>query len=189
MPGRCRALALATPRGQLADCNGQWPMVLSSKARSHTKDPGEVHRSLCDRFRNNKLKTEQSIMGFCKELPDTINHFKVHFVDLADKLTNNVDDLHGSTSDVPTYSQVEPLAKDVYPGEVHQLLLRGIKIYASCIPEIHMAMDSNPSQSHLTRLCLSSGFRSFEDQLALFNIITASSQMSYWQEMTIHIPM
>jgi hypothetical protein len=38
-------------------------------------------------------------------------------------------------------------------------------------------------------LCLSSGFRSSKDELALFNIITASSQMSYWQEMTINIPM
>jgi hypothetical protein len=164
-------------------------MVLSSKARSHCKTPGEVHRSLCDRVRNDKLKTEQSIIKFCKERPDTIKDFTAHFVDLSDKLTGNADELHRSTSDAPAHSHLEPLAKDVYPDEVHQLLIEGMKTYASCIAKNHMAMDSNPSEWHLTRLCLSSGFRSYKDHLALFNIITTSSQMSYWQEMTINIPM
>jgi hypothetical protein len=146
-----------------------------------------VYETLCNRFQNGRAKIEQSITKFCKQRPTavTITHFQDRFAELAEKLTGNADD-YGSTIDANTYSHIEPLARDVYPDEVHQLLLDGIKRYSSCEQEKHMG--SNPSKLHVTRLCLSSGYRA-KDQLALFNIITALSQMSYWQEMAINVPM
>jgi hypothetical protein len=165
-------------------------MVSSSKAFSHRKEsPGEVYRNLRDSFEKNQVKTQQSIDKFCKARPSNIKRFEDDFVDLANKLSKNVDHLDGPTIDSNAYSHIEPLARNVYPDEVHQLLLRGIERYSSCEMEAHKDAGSNPSELHITRLCLSSGFRSSEDQLALFDIITASSQMSYWQEMTINIPM
>jgi len=165
-------------------------MVSSSKAFSPRKEsPSEVYKNLCDNFQKDRVKTEQSIIKFCKEQPSTIKRFQDPFFDLANKLSENVDDLHGSTTDSNAYSHIEPLARDVYPNEVHQLLLDGIKRNSSCEKEAHMDAGSDPSKLHITRLCLSSGFRSSKDQSALFNIITASSQMSYWQEMAINIPM
>jgi hypothetical protein len=165
-------------------------MVSSSKASSHRKEsPNEVYRNLRDRFQNDQVKTQQSIIKFCRTRPSTIKRFEEHFVDLANKLSKNVDDLYGSTIDSNAYSHIEPLVRDVYPDKVHQLLLDGIKRYSSCEKEAHEDAGPNPSKLHITRLCLSSGFRSSKDQLALFDIIMASSQMSYWQEMTINIPM
>ncbi|KAH8707478.1 S8 family peptidase [Phaeosphaeriaceae sp. PMI808] len=168
-----------------------WPGVSTSKTRCHCKkDPREVYETLCNRFQNDRAKIEQSITKFCKQRPTTITitHFQDRFAELAEKLTRNADDLHGSTVDANTYSHIEPLARDVYPDEVHQLLLDGIKRYSSCEQEKHTGSGSNPSKLHVTRLCLSSGYRAPKDQLALFNIITALSQMLYWQEMTIDVP-
>ncbi|KNG45787.1 S8 family Peptidase [Stemphylium lycopersici] len=166
-----------------------WPMVSSSKAFSQRKEsPEEVYRDLCDRFQKDQVKTQQSIIKFCKARPSKIKPFEDYFVDLSNKLSKNVDDLHGSANDSNAYSHIAPLARDVYPDEVHQLLLDGIRRYSSCVNEVHKDTSSNPSELHITRLCLSSGFRSSKDQLALFDVITASSQMSYWQEMTINIP-
>jgi hypothetical protein len=148
-----------------------------------------VYRNLRDRFQKEQVKTQHSIVKFCKARPSTIKRFEDHFVDLANKLSKNVDDLHDPTVDSNAYSHIESLARDVYPDEVHQLLLDGIRKYSSCVKEAHKDASTDPSALHITRLCLSSGFRSSKDQLALFDIIMASSQMSYWQEMAINVPM
>ncbi|EUC41826.1 hypothetical protein COCMIDRAFT_40035 [Bipolaris oryzae ATCC 44560] len=135
-----------------------------------------------------QVKTQQSIIKFCKARPSTIKPFQDHFINLANKLSKNDDDFDGSNIDSNPFGHIEPPAKDVYPGEVHQLLLDRIEKYSSCGKKIHKDAGSNPSKLHITRLCLSSGFRFSKDQLALFDIITALSQMSSWQEMTINIP-
>ena len=134
---------------------------------------------------------QQSITKFCKERPDTIKPFQSRFIKLSDKLTKNAQELQGTTTDIGAYSHLRPLARDVYPDEVHKLLLDGVKSHASCVQEFHVTpvlKDLIENDWHLTRLCLNSGFRS-ESGLALFNIITATSKMTYWQEMAVSVPM
>lgn len=68
----------------------------------------------------------------------------------------NAQELQGTTTDIGAYSHLRPLARDVYPDEVHKLLLDGVKSHASCVQEYHMTpvlKDSTENDWHLTRLC------------------------------------
>lgn len=125
----------------------------------------------------------QSIQEFCKAKPDTIMTFRSRFIVLSDELAQT---LQGMGTDIAAYSHLKPLAKDVYPDKVNKLLLDGVRSSASCVPKYHGTPTEN--DMHLTRLCLNSGFR-LENQLALFNIVTATSKMAYWQELAISVPM
>lgn len=143
-------------------------------------------------FKTGKPKDPaQSIAMFCKERPDVIKPFQERFTELSDKLTRNAQELQGSSNDIAAISHLKPLARDVYPDEVNKLLLAGVKSNASCVKNNHVTPahdDSTGTDWHLTWLCLNSGFRS-KDQLALFDIITATSEMAYWQEIAISVPM
>jgi hypothetical protein len=155
--------------------------------------PQELRDVLVQLFKTGKLKdhVQQSITKFCKERPNTIEPFQSRFIKLSDKLMKNAQELRGTTTDIGVYSHLRPLARDVYPDEVHKLLLHGVKSHASCVQKYHVTpvlKDSTENEWHLTRLCLNSGFRS-KNQLANFNIITATSKMTYWQEMAISVPM
>lgn len=138
-------------------------------------------------FKTQKSKDrEQSIEAFCKAKPDIIRPFQSRFIVLSDELTKNAQALQGTGTDIAAYSHLKPLAKDVYPDRVNRLLLNGVRSSASCVSKYHGTPTEN--DMHLTRLCLNSGFR-LENQLALFNIITATSKMAYWQELAISVPM
>lgn len=154
------------------------------------KSPQELRDILVQLFKTEKLKikAQQSITKFCKERPDTIEPFQSRFVKLSDKLMKNAQELQGTSTDSGAYSHLKPLARDVYPDKVHKLLLDAVKSHASCVQEFHVTPKDSTENWHLTRLCLNSGFRS-ENELALFNIITATSEMTYWQEMGISVPM
>ena len=141
---------------------------------------------LSQMFKTEKSKYHvQSIEKFCQEKPDTIKLIQSRFILLSDELTKNAQTLQGTSIDTAAYSHLRPLAKDVYPDEVNKLLLHGVRSSASCMPEYHRTPIEN--DMHHTRLCLNSGFR-FKDQLALFNVITATSKMTYWQELAISVP-
>jgi hypothetical protein len=157
------------------------------------KSSQELRDVLFQLFTTEKLKNQaaQSIIKFCKEPPDTIKPFQSRFIKLSDKLTKNDEELQGTTNDIGSYSHLKPLARDVYPNEVHKLLLDGVKNHASCVQGYHIEPALNniaQNDWHPTRLCLNSGFRS-KNQLALFNIITATPKMTYWQEIAINIPL
>lgn len=94
--------------------------------------------------------------------------------------------LQGKETEIAAYSQFRPLAENVYPDEVNKLLFDGVTTSASCVQKCHGTSLDN--DMHLTKLCLNSGFR-WENQGALFNIITAASKMEYWQELAISVPM
>ena len=151
------------------------------------KSPQELRDLLGQIFKIQKSKDRvQSIEKFCKAKPDTIKPFRSRFIVLSDELTKNAQALQGTGTDIAAYSHLKPLAKDVYPDKVNKLLLDGVRSSASCVPKYHGTPIEN--DMHLTRLCLNSGFR-LENQLALFNIITAISKMAYWQELAISVPM
>ena len=143
-------------------------------------------------FKTGKPKDPaQSIAMFCKERPDAIKPFQERFVELSDKLMRNAQELQGPSTDIAAISHLRPLAKDVYPDEVIRLLLAGVKSNASCVKNNHVTPvldDSTENNWHLTWLCLNSGYRS-KDHFALFNVVTATSEMAYWQEMGISVPM
>lgn len=146
-----------------------------------------MHNLLVQMFKTEKSKDrEQSIEAFCKAKPDTIRPFQSRFIVLSDELTKNAQALQGTGTDIAAYSHLKPLAKDVYPDKVNKLLLNGVRSSASCVSNYHGTPTEN--DMHLTRLCLNSGFR-LENQLALFNIVTATSKMAYWQELAISVPM
>jgi hypothetical protein len=138
-------------------------------------------------FQTEKLKDRmQSIEKFCKEKPDTVKPFQSRFIVLSDGLTKNSEALHSTGTDMAAYSHLRPLAKDVYSEEVNKLLLDGVRSSASCVQKYH-GMPTEDDM-HLTMLCLNSSFR-FTNQLACFNIISATSKMAYWQELAISVPL
>lgn len=163
-------------------------MLSTPGRRDHLrKSPQELRDLLGRKFKTQKSKDSvPSIEKFCKAKPDTIRAFELRFIVLSEELEKNTQPLQGTGTDIAFYSHLKPLAKYVYPDKVNELLLDGVRSTASCVPEYHGTPTEN--DMHLTRLCLNSGFR-LENQLALFNIITATSEMAYWQELAISVPM
>lgn len=166
-------------------------MLLTPRYHPHTTEsPQELHGLLTQMFKTKSSKDhEQSIQKFCKERPNTIKPFQSRFITLSDELIKNTKALQNTGSDIAAYDHLRPLPKDVYPDKINQLLFDGVKRSASCVQAYH-AGDGTLLEDvmHSTRLCLNSGFR-FKNQVALFNIITATSKMVYWQELAICIPM
>ncbi|KAF7503910.1 hypothetical protein GJ744_002991 [Endocarpon pusillum] len=185
LPPDTQSLSLQALQDLVEICN--WP-TLSTPGYHHrlTNNPHELRDLLRQMFKTEKSKDRvQSIDKFCKEKPDTIKPFQSRFIVLSDKLTKNAQALQGTGTYIAAYSHLRPLAKDVYPDTVNKLLLDWVKSSASCVQNDHGTPIEN--DMHLTRLCLNSGFR-FKNQLALFNIITATSKMAYWQELAIGVP-
>lgn len=125
----------------------------------------------------------KSVTKFCNEKPDVIDPFRSRFVQLSEALslkegTQYFLSLSGNTQ------HNGPPEEDVYPSEAHEVLIRGVKDHALCIEvHEHALLDSD---RHVTQLCLNSGVR-FQDQQTRFDIVTANSSKSYWQEITIFV--
>jgi hypothetical protein len=154
--------------------------------------PSELRNALVHLFerKKSKEKVQDSIARFCIEKLNTIIPFHKRVVKLSTELTGT-QDWHNATTTVGASTANGPPDRDIYPNAVHRLLLDGIRDYALCVhphdgSRKHKLLKEN--SWHLTRLCLGSGFRS-KDQLALFNIVSSTSQMAYWQECAISIPM
>lgn len=139
-------------------------------------------------FRDQVLKdrVQRSIVKFCKESTEVIEPFQGRFIRLSNALMN-IEEVEEAASVFSSGLHVRPPDRDIYPNEVHGLLYEGIKSHTLCVPNYHRASVASASNWHSTRLCLSSGYRS-EGQLTLFNIITATSGMTYWHEMAVTIP-
>ncbi|CZR61671.1 uncharacterized protein PAC_11568 [Phialocephala subalpina] len=190
LPPDTQNLSLQALQDLVEICN--WPTLSTAGSCLHlTKNPQELRNLLGQMFKAEKSKDRaQSIAKFCTEPPDSIKPFQSRFIELSDKLMKNAQEVQGTSTDIAAYSHLKPLARDVYPDEVNKLLLDGVKNNASCMQNNHMTpvlKDSTENNWHPTRLCLNSGFRS-KNHLALFNIITATSEMAYWQEMAISVP-
>jgi DNA phosphorothioation-dependent restriction protein DptG len=150
-------------RASYTDGVNKWPKhsTLEGRLALKKKGPSEVHKLLVQLFEAKKLQNqiEQSIIRFCKERPATVEPIQSRFSKLADILIKNEKELHGTTTDISAYSHLRPLPRDVYPDEVHKLLLDGVKSQASCVQH-HLTSESKHSAEavwHLTRLSLDSG--------------------------------
>ncbi|KIW24023.1 uncharacterized protein PV07_09762 [Cladophialophora immunda] len=191
LPPDTQNLSLRALHDLLEIC--KWQTLSAPRGRLYLKkSPQELRDVLVQLFKveDSKDRVRQSITKFCKERPGTIEPFLSRFIELSDRLTKNARELQGTTADFDAYSHLRPLARDLYPDGVHKLLLNGVKSHASCVQEYHVMPvleGSTENDWHLTRLCLNSGFRS-KNQLALFNIIIATSKMTYWQEVAISVP-
>ncbi|KAI1843016.1 hypothetical protein JX266_010869 [Neoarthrinium moseri] len=171
----------------------KWPTLSTPKARAHliSKSPQDLRDSLVQLFQSVDLRqrAQASIGRFCREKPDKIRPFQARFIKLSNSLMKNAQSLHGSNFETHEDSYLTPLARDTFPNEVHKLLFDGVKSHSSCVQQIHVTpvfKDTRDDGWHRTRLCLNSGFL-LDNQSALFNIITATSNMDYWQEMAINI--
>jgi hypothetical protein len=160
------------------------------------QSPQELSDALVKLMKTGKSKdtAHDAVTKFCEQRPEAIMPFHTRFTELSDQLTKNAKVLQGGIYDIDVALHLQPLPRDVYPIEVHQLLLDLIKKHAACVQGIHSSqMESTETNWHLTGLCLKSGFRSdhptHPGQLALFNVIAASWEMNYWQEMAVGVPM
>ncbi|KAH8812803.1 S8 family peptidase [Xylogone sp. PMI_703] len=190
LPPDAQILSLQALQDLVEICN--WPTLSTPGSRPPLmKNPQELHDDLTQLFKtkSSRDRVQKSITEFCKKPPDTIKPFQSRFAQLFEKLKNTREPQDAST-DITNHSHSKPLPRDVYPNEVHRMLLDALKSYGSCKPKLHVTpVPKDPTENdwHLTRLCLNSGFRS-GNELALFDIITATSEMAYWQEMTISVP-
>ncbi|KAK9443467.1 S8 family Peptidase [Metarhizium brunneum] len=189
LPPDIQTLCLQALKDLLKIC--KWP-VLSTATIHSSESPQELRDALIQLCKKEQFRdgVQRSINKFCKERADTMKPYQLRFVQLSDKLSKNAQEIDGSGNDAGLYLHLRPFGRDVYPDDVHKLLLHGMTKLATCAQQYHNApalSDFTGADWHLTRLCLNSGFRS-EDKRALFNIITATSEMVYWQEMGVTVP-
>ncbi|MCJ1470420.1 hypothetical protein MMC07_009065 [Pseudocyphellaria aurata] len=177
-----QSLSLQALQDLVEICN--WPTLSTPGRHDHLRKTPQELRDILDQIQKSK-DCLQSIEKFFKAKPDTIRPFQSRFIVLSDELTKHAQALQGTGTDDAACSHLKPLAKDVYPDKVNKLLLDGVRSIASCMPKYHRTPTE--TDTHLTRLCLNSGFR-LENQLAVFNVITTTSKMAYWQELAISVP-
>ncbi|KAI0405910.1 S8 family peptidase [Xylaria palmicola] len=169
----------------------KWPPPKTPRDQLHIeKGPRELRSTLIQLFQNKvfKHRVEQSVTRFCQEQPYVIQPFESRFTYLSDLLKKNIMESQRTFTDAAAYSQPPP--KDLYPGQVHKLLLDGVKSHATCMLERHVGpglQGTAETNWHITRLCLESGFCS-DDQRVLFKVVTTTSNMTHWQELAFRIP-
>ncbi|KAI0534378.1 S8 family peptidase [Xylaria digitata] len=151
--------------------------VSTEALRDLLKISQEIRRTLACLFQDkgSKLQLYKSVTKFCQEPPCIVRPFESRFTQLSDLLKKNIPKSHRDLTDTADYSSPPPT--DVYPDQVHKLLLDGVKNHSICMPE----------DWYITKLCLESGFRS-EDQRVLFRIVTTTWKMTHWQELSFKIP-
>jgi molybdenum cofactor biosynthesis enzyme MoaA len=132
---------------------------------------------------NAKDQVEKSITSFCKEKLHTIDSIRVHFLQLHQELSPE-EDFRDSTAITGRLHHLKPPEEDLYPSGFHELLLVGVRDHAFC-SKIHKIPLSN-DRWHVTQLCLNSGVR-LQGHQTRFNIVTANSNETYWQEMAITV--
>ncbi|KAK5635063.1 hypothetical protein RRF57_010775 [Xylaria bambusicola] len=170
----------------------EWPPSRTLRDQPHIeKGPRELRRTLIHLFQNeaSKRRVRQSVTKFCKERPYVIQPFESRFTYLSDLLTKNWVESQSNLTGTAAHSLPPP--RDVYPNQVHKLLIDGVQSHAACMREGHagpgLQATAKPNW-HITRLCLESGFRT-EDKRVLFKVVTATSKMTHWQEFAFRVPM
>ncbi|KAI8630893.1 S8 family peptidase [Xylariaceae sp. FL1651] len=169
----------------------EWPPLKTPRGQlTIEKNPQELQRTLIHLFQNeaSKRRVHQSVTRFCKERPYVIQPYESRFTNLSDLLMKNSTESQRPLADTAIYSPPPP--RDVYPDQVHKLLLDGVKSHAACVLESHGGpglQGMAKTNWHITRLCLESGFCS-DDHRVLFKVVTTTSKMTHWQELAFRIP-
>ncbi|KAI1742163.1 S8 family peptidase [Xylaria scruposa] len=117
----------------------EWPPPKTPRDQLHIeKDPQELRRILTHLFQNeaSKRRVQRSVTRFCKERPHVIQPFASRFTYLSDLLMKNIIESQHTLTDTAAYSQ--PPLRDVYPDQIHKLLLDGVKSHAACVLESHV---------------------------------------------------
>ncbi|EXU99024.1 peptidase S8 family protein [Metarhizium robertsii] len=191
LPPDIQSLCLQALQDLLKIC--KWPVLSTAASHFHSSESPQELRDvliqLCEKEQFNN-GVQRSITKFCKERAETIKPYQLRFVQLSDKLLKNAQEIGCSVNDSGPYLHLRPLGHDVYPDDVYKLLLQGTKSLATCAHQYHNApalSGFTGDDWHLTMLCLNSGIRS-ENKRAIFNIITATPEMVYWQEMGVTVP-
>ncbi|GAW14126.1 hypothetical protein ANO14919_035200 [Xylariales sp. No.14919] len=164
----------------------EWPRP---KTPHIERSPRELQSALIHLFQKKK-SMRQSVTKFCKEKPKIILPFESRFTDLYNRLEKK--NSAGSQYTLNgTAAHSSPPPQDVYPDQVHKLLLDGVRSHATCIPGGHGEPELQGTAItnwHITKLCLDSGFCS-EGQRVLFKVVTTTSKMTHWQELAFRVPM
>jgi hypothetical protein len=170
----------------------QWPGERPAgdiRHRSKTRSR-DLYEILAKSIAEKSKHRDQAITAFCRERLPVIRAIQSRFVALSDHLEKNIQDLSQASTDMTLISHLEPTANEVYPDNVNQMLLAGVKSSTSCVWDYHATPDLDVSSRyewHSARLCLSSGVR-VDEQLARFNIIVGTWDMAYWQEVALGVP-
>jgi hypothetical protein len=126
-----------------------------------------------------------SIGKFLYQKPSLIKPYQQRLEILSTKL-NQID--QNSTDQTTAYDQhLKPRDEDVYPDHVNRYLVDVLKKHSICHPASHAARSQDMKWHH-TRICLSNGVLA-KKQFAQVEIIIAAKGMTFWQEISLCVPL
>jgi hypothetical protein len=124
-----------------------------------------------------------SIRQFLDQTPSLIQQYHRRLAKFATKLNQINPD---RTDQTATFDHnLKPQEKDLYPDYVNQYMADVLKEHSACYPASHAAVSQDIKWHH-TRICLTDGV-SATKQLAKVEIIIAAREMSFWQEISLHV--